>query len=78
MRLRVHTDEQVVVDGFVAELERHNVGGISIHGALTPDGVKTLARALGTPPREGARGRGTRREPQPLPRCRSPVATGSA
>jgi len=57
VRLRVHTHEQATIDSLIAELGRHGVGGITFRGALTADGVKTLARTFGTPPREGARAR---------------------
>ena len=57
VRLRVRPTEQVVVDAFVAELNRHNVGGISIHGVLAAPQVQALARALSQPAGESGRSR---------------------
>jgi HD domain len=54
VRLRVRAPEQPVIDSFVAELERHNVGGLSFHAALSPQAVKSLGRALAGP--AGAQG----------------------
>jgi hypothetical protein len=52
VRLRVHSHEQATLDGFIAELGRHAVGGLSFSGALPAEGVKTLARTLAGPARE--------------------------
>ncbi len=49
VRLRVRPPEQPVIDSFVAELDRHNVGGLSFHAALSAEAVKALARALAAP-----------------------------
>jgi hypothetical protein len=46
VRLRVRPSEQGVVESLVAELGRHDVGGISFHRPLDPSGVKALAQAL--------------------------------
>ena len=46
VRLRVRPQEQAAIESLVAELERHNVGGISIHAPLSPSAVQALARAL--------------------------------
>jgi hypothetical protein len=55
VRLRVRPQEQVVVDTFAAELQRHAVGGLSFHAPLEMFETRTLARALGAPPGEPAR-----------------------
>jgi len=47
VRLRVRPTEQPVVDHLVAELGRHDVGGISFHQSLDSTAVKDLAVALG-------------------------------
>jgi len=46
LRLRVRPQEQAAIESLVAELERHNVGGISVHAPLSPSAVQALARAL--------------------------------
>jgi HD-GYP domain-containing protein (c-di-GMP phosphodiesterase class II) len=50
VRLRVSPQEQTVVNGLISELDRHDVGGVSFHGPLTPAGAKALARAIAEPP----------------------------
>jgi HD domain len=57
VRLRVRPTEQVVIDGIVAELSRHNTGGVSFHGPVAPAEVKLLARALSAPAGEPGRAR---------------------
>jgi hypothetical protein len=46
VRLRLRPQEQPVIEGFLGELSRHNVGGLSFHGPLSAAQVKDLARAL--------------------------------
>ncbi len=57
VRLRVRPTEQVVIDGIVAELDRHNVGGVAFHGPIGAPEVKLLARALSQPAGEAGRAR---------------------
>ena len=47
IRIRIRPAEQPVVDGFIAELARHKVGGVSFHSALDPQQVRVLATVLG-------------------------------
>jgi hypothetical protein len=49
VRLRVRPQEQVVIDTFAAELQRHEVGGISFHAPLEMFETRLLGRALGAP-----------------------------
>jgi hypothetical protein len=49
VRLRARQSEQAVVDNLVAELGRHDVGGLSFHQALDAAAVKAFAVALGGP-----------------------------
>lgn len=56
VRLRIRPPEQPVVDQLMADLGRHNAGGLSFHQALPAASWKEVARAIGSPP-EG---------PQPL------------
>ena len=53
VRLRVQPHEQPAIDVFIAELGRHAIGGISFHGPLSPESVKSLARQISAPAREG-------------------------
>jgi HD domain len=53
VRLRVQPHEQPAIDVFIAELSRHGVGGITFHGPLSPESVKSLARQISAPAREG-------------------------
>ena len=46
VRLRVRSTEQPVADGFIAELGRHDVGGLRIHSAVDSAGLRRLAEAL--------------------------------
>lgn len=55
VRLRLRPQEQVVVDTFAAELQRHDVGGLSFHAPLEMFETRLLARALGAPPGEPPR-----------------------
>ena len=57
IRLRAGSADQPVIDAFVSELDRHAVGGLSFHDALSPDAVKALARALSQPVHDGAEAR---------------------
>ncbi|HEY7515185.1 MAG TPA: HD domain-containing protein, partial [Vicinamibacteria bacterium] len=57
VRLRVRPSEQPVIDAFVAELARHNVGGISFHASQPPEGLRALAVALASPPAGAERAR---------------------
>jgi len=57
VRLRVSPQEQAVVAGLISELDRHDVGGISFHGPLTPPAAKALARAISEAPGAGGRTR---------------------
>lgn len=57
IRLRLGVSEQTVVDGFIGELERHRVGGISFHGELDADQAKFLAHVLARPSSDSARPR---------------------
>lgn len=50
VRLRLRPQEQVVLDTFAAELQRHGVGGLSFHAPLEMFETRLLARALGAPP----------------------------
>jgi HD domain len=53
VRLRVQPHEQPAIDVFVGELSRHRIGGISFHGALSPESLKALARQISAPAHEG-------------------------
>src|SRR6266702_3471766 len=54
VRLRLRASEQPVVDQLVADLGRHDVGGLSFHQPLDADRWKRVAHALANPS-EGAR-----------------------
>ncbi len=49
VRLRVRPLEQAVIDQLSAELDRHDVGGVSFHGQLDADAFRRLALALASP-----------------------------
>jgi len=49
VRLRLRPSEQPAVDQLVADLGRHDVGGLSFHQSLDPQQWKRVAHALGTP-----------------------------
>ena len=49
VRLRVRSLEQMVVEQFAAELDRHEVGGLSFHHRLEAPALKQLARAIARP-----------------------------
>jgi len=49
VRLRVRPLEQRVIDQLSAELDRHEVGGVSFHRRLDAAGFQRLARALSLP-----------------------------
>jgi HD-GYP domain-containing protein (c-di-GMP phosphodiesterase class II) len=49
VRLRVRPLEQVVIDQLSAELDRHEVGGVSFHRRLDAPGFRRLSRALSLP-----------------------------
>lgn len=50
VRLRVRSSEQPVVDQLVADMGRHEAGGLSFHQGLDSDGWKRVAQALGSSP----------------------------
>lgn len=49
VRLRVRPSEQPVIDQLVAELDRHEVGGLSFHQSLDAERMKQLAYAVSSP-----------------------------
>lgn len=49
IRLRGNPREQLVIESFVQEFSRHNVGGISFHGPMKPEGVRTFAQQVAQP-----------------------------
>jgi len=49
VRLRVRPSEQPVIDQLVAELDRHEVGGLSFHQSLDAERLKRLAQAVSGP-----------------------------
>lgn len=55
VRLRLRPQEQMVVDTFAGELQRHAVGGLSFHAPLEMFETRLLAGALGAPPGEPPR-----------------------
>jgi HD domain-containing protein len=57
VRIRVQPHEQEVLSGLIEELERHEIGGISFHAALTPPQLRSLARLLSAPPGTSGRAR---------------------
>jgi hypothetical protein len=57
VRLRLIPQDQPVVSALIAELDRHDVGGVSFHGPLTPPATKALARAISEPADQGRRPR---------------------
>jgi hypothetical protein len=46
VRVRMKKIEQEMLEQLAAEMARHDIGGFSLHVALDPQHVKTLARAL--------------------------------
>jgi hypothetical protein len=57
LRLRPRPSDEPVIDNFRAELERHEIGGLTFHGPLTREAVKALARALSGPAGEAGHAR---------------------
>ena len=49
VRLRIRPNEQAVADHLVAELARHEAGGLSVHAPLDAEGVLLLAHAIASP-----------------------------
>jgi hypothetical protein len=50
VRLRPRPSEQDVIAHLIAELDRHDVGGVSFHMPLDATMIKSLARAFADPP----------------------------
>jgi len=57
VRVRMKDREQELLDQLVLELGRHDVGGLSFHGPLEPEDVKSLGRALAAPAPEAGQAR---------------------
>ncbi|PYQ15259.1 MAG: hypothetical protein DMF80_10070 [Acidobacteria bacterium] len=57
IRVRMKKLEQELLDQLVAELGRHEAGGLSFHAPLEPEDLKALARALAGPAGEAGHGR---------------------
>ncbi len=50
IRLRGNPREQQMIEAFVQELARHNVGGVSFHGPLQPEAVREMAHLIAGKP----------------------------
>jgi len=57
IRVRMKKLEQELLDQLVAELGRHEAGGLSFHAPLEPEDLKALARALAGHAGEAGHGR---------------------
>lgn len=57
VRVRMKKLEQQLLDQLVAELGRHEIGGLSFHAPLAPEDLKKLARALADAAGEAGQGK---------------------
>ncbi len=49
IRLRIGPTEQAMAEGFIMELARHKIGGISIHGEINAEEIKSLGMTMSRP-----------------------------